>query len=170
MNGVMLMVENALSPASVLALSPAEQVDNSTVYARIFIGESTKTPVEGETLATLQNPELGAWYICSFEDANGDVFESNAFQYTYVITKQPTMADPSIEINQTTGEETYQWYEIKDVEGELTPSSSNVYDVGYDYEYDSTNGWSPMHFEDSVVIFVALRLEKGQKRNFLDFF
>ncbi|MBO7274057.1 MAG: hypothetical protein J6V22_04300, partial [Clostridia bacterium] len=164
MNGILLIVGNALSPTSTLALAPAAQVDNSTVYARIFIGESTKTPVEGETLATLQNPEFGTWYFCTVEDANGDVFESNVFQYTYVITKQPTMADPSIELNKTTGEESYQWYQITENGNEITPDSELFFAEEQASWYDSDNGWyGTLEYSGGVYAdYIYIRLKEGQ--------
>ena len=119
------------------------------------------TTIDGETEATLQNPEIGTEYACKVTLENGDVLTSDNLEYPYAITHQPTAEEPYVELNDDT-DATYQWYSVEVGETEVTDENAEAY--LYDGEtatYDSENGWTPILDADNYYSSATLELEEG---------
>ncbi len=112
--------------------------------ARAYIGEPTYRKTEGETAAELKNPEVGKRYVCEVTFGDGETTEtSDVFRFDYVITHQPTSAEPYVELNDGRGVK-YQWYEFKHVYTEVTDENAAACEGSIsDASYSSENGWSP---------------------------
>ena len=118
---------------------------NSPVAHRIYVSSYEYTVIDGETTATLKNPEIGIKYACKVTLENGDVLTSDILEYTYAIIHQPTSAEPYVELNDDT-DATYQWYIAKEGKVELT--DENVIAFPSEDEgpiYDAEKGWSGIY-------------------------
>ena len=121
------------------------------------------TVIEGETDATLQNPEIGTKYACKVTLENGDVLKSDNLEYSYAITHQPTAEEPYVELNDDT-DATYQWYSVEVGETEITDENADT--VTYDWgtsSYNAETGWSGVPYEENFEgqDFFTVSLEEG---------
>ena len=139
---------------------------NSPVAHKIYVSGYEYIAIDGETTATLKNPEIGIKYACKVTLENGDVLTSDILEYTYAIIHQPTSAEPYVELNDDT-DATYQWYIAKEGKVELTDENTIPFpseDEGP--VYDTENGWSGIYtgslegMYDGYTCFIV-QLKKG---------
>ncbi len=74
------------------------------------IPQTPLEPMEGENSATLSKMEPNVYYACCVEYENGEYLESDFVGEMYAVTKQPTSADPSVEVTYPDNVKSYQWY------------------------------------------------------------
>ncbi len=114
---------------------------SSSVAHKIYIGDSEKVKLNGETSSTLKNPVVGTRYFCEVTLSDGVVLKSDIFKYNYAITHQPTANEPYVELNDDT-DATYQWYTVEESILEITDENAEICTAINDSEYDAENGWS----------------------------
>ena len=121
------------------------------------------TAINGETDATLENPEIGEKYACKVILEDGTVLTSDVLEYTYAITHQPTTDEPYVGLNDDT-DATYQWYSVVDSTVEITDENADT--VTYDWgtsSYNAETGWSGVPYGENFdgQDFFTVSLEEG---------
>ncbi len=121
------------------------------------------TAINGETDATLENPEIGEKYACKVILEDGTVLTSDVLEYTYAITHQPTTDEPYVGLNDDT-DATYQWYSVVDSTVEITDENADT--VTYDWgtsSYNAETGWSGVPYGENFdgQDFFMVSLEEG---------
>ena len=99
-----------------------DYADETTL--RAYVDEETYTAIEGETSAELKNPEIGKKYACEVTFVDDTTETSDAFEYKYAITHQPTEAEPYVELNDDT-DASYQWYTVEVGGAEITDENAS---------------------------------------------
>lgn len=133
---------------------------NNPVAHKIYIGGFNYTAIDGETDATLKNPEIGTIYVCKATLENGNVLTSDILEYTYAIIHQPTAEEPYVELNDDT-DATYQWYSAVGEKIEITDENADATDYHNGSEYDAETGWSGDFWDESGAYFFGIYLNEG---------
>ena len=140
---------------------PAEDV---TVKAYLLSADAlVYTPVEGETEATLADPDPAKDYQCIAIAANGTELVSDIMDYEFAITHQPIAEELWVEVNNDTNA-SYQWYSVED--GMVAVTDDNATGDWSEFgappiifgEYDAENGW-----RSNTGYFFVIELKAGDK-------
>ncbi len=86
--------------------------DNSTFTFQVTTGVLDKK-IDGQTTATLTAYNKNESYACVATFENGIVLTSQRVKMEPVIVKQPTAADPSVDVAFAKDVKTYEWYTVK---------------------------------------------------------
>ncbi len=103
-------------------------VDHSIVVAKnLGIDE----PINGETSATLScDMEAGVYYYCVATYPDETELVSDLVSKPYYVTKQPTVAEPSVQVSFSDEVESYQWYTFEMGESvAVTDKNASVYGI-----------------------------------------
>lgn len=117
---------------------------STSVDHRIYLVASEKDLIENATEYKLSSPVIGNVYQCEVTLEDGTVITSDAFEYKYEISHQPTAAEPYVETNYDEGA-AYQWFKENNNDVEITdenafPRDNN--DGGEFATYDEETGWT----------------------------
>ncbi len=141
----------------------------SIINAEIPSRDAILDAVEGQTTNTLTKYELGKSYACEVTFSDGSEEISSVISYVPMITKQPTIADPSVSVSL---EEyaTYKWFETAYNQKEINLDNAQTFDaeevLGEEggSSYDSENGWTPYVISDSdfdISYYFMITLNEG---------
>ncbi len=138
----------------------------SPVAHKIYlISDTIYTAIDGETDAALKNLKVGTEYCCQVTLENGEVLESDRFEYAYKIIHQPTEKESYVELNDDIDAK-YQWYSVKDLCAEITDENAEgrYADGEEQAAYHAEDGWTGAQYSDTdQTNFFALELEAGQQ-------
>ena len=138
----------------------------SPVAHKIYlISDTIYTAIDGETDAALQHLEPGTEYCCQVTLENGEVLESDRFEYAYEIIHQPTAKESYVESNDDTDAK-YQWYSVRDLCAEITDENAEgrYADGEEQAAYNAEDGWTGAQYSDSFDSnFFELELKAGQQ-------
>ncbi len=99
----------------------------------IFVSKVMVSDVmlEGETSATLScDMEANVYYYCVATYSDETILVSDLVSKSYYVTKQPTSADPSVEVSSPDEVEGYQWYTFEKSENvTITDKNASTYSI-----------------------------------------
>ncbi len=137
----------------------------SPVAHKIYLVDEIYTMIDGETDAALKNLKAGTEYCCQVTLENGEVLESDRFEYAYKIIHQPTAKESYVELNDDIDAK-YQWYSVKDLSAEITDENAEgrYADGEEQAAYHAEDGWTGAQYSGTYETnFFALELEAGQQ-------
>ncbi len=137
----------------------------SPVAHKIYLVDEIYTMIDGETDAALKNLKSGTEYCCQVTLENGEVLESDRFEYAYKIIHQPTEKESYVELNDDIDAK-YQWYSVKDLCAEITDENAEgrYADGEEKAAYNAEDGWTGTQYSGTdQTNFFALELEAGQQ-------
>lgn len=137
----------------------------SPVAHKIYLVDEICTMIDGETDAALKNLKAGTEYCCQVTLENGEVLESDRFEYAYKIIHQPTEKESYVELNDDTDAK-YQWYSVKDLCAEITDENAEgrYADGEEKAAYNAEDGWTGAQYSDSFESnFFEVKLKAGQQ-------
>ena len=129
-------------------------IDPETTTVKFEISSYDFEPIEGETDKTLSSFEYGSVYGAEATYEDDTALVSDHFRMDYAITKQPTVEDPSVEVNFPEGVEAYQWFKVTVEDVIITDEYADpvYYDgetIGEPSYYDKENGyWVPSLYDE----------------------
>ncbi len=128
----------------VYQLNIATDADNSEFeveYAVLAVGDA----IQGQTTDTLTKFEKYASYVCIVSFSDGVKLESDIFVMNPVIAKQPTAAEPYVEVTFADDVKSYQWYTVEQSFKNVT--DEDVPYVNPEASYDSATGnWTAIAY------------------------
>ena len=114
-------------------------VEGNNVGVEVFLEKFEKIrELEGETGATLQNPEYGKTYVCEATEKadTGKMYESKNVRIIPAIVSQPTLQLPTVEVNYPNEVTGYQWYTYKEVPFRVVETDAQKDEVVAKYIWD----------------------------------
>ncbi|MBQ8869278.1 MAG: hypothetical protein IJ027_06155 [Oscillospiraceae bacterium] len=128
------------SQTGVYQLNIATGADNSEFeveYTVLVIGDA----IEGQTTDTLTKYEKYATYACKVSFTDGVKLETDIFSMDPVIAKQPTAADPAVEVTFADDVKSYEWYTVEQSYKNVTDEDVPYVNPGTSYD-SATGNWT----------------------------
>ncbi|MBQ7799945.1 MAG: hypothetical protein IJ370_05580 [Oscillospiraceae bacterium] len=149
--------------SAVYQLNLATSAENSEFeveYTVLTVGDA----IQGQTTDTLTKFEKYAGYACAVSFDDGVKLQSNIFVMSPAIAKQPTAANPSVEVTFADDVKSYQWYAVEQSYKAVT--DEDAYSAGADTSYDSdTEKWTATPNQLGEVMYgyplFSIELKKG---------
>ena len=89
--------------------------DNVDFEVKMYVNKASITDaIEGETAATLKNPQVNKSYVCKVL-YDGKEIVSDVVNMKFLIINQPTEKKPVVEVNIKDEVAKYQWYEVEEI-------------------------------------------------------
>ncbi len=100
-------------------------------YITVIEDVTSDEAIEGETSATLScDMETNAYYYCIATYPDETELMSDFVSKSYYVTKQPTLADPSVKVSSSDEVEGYQWYTFEKSENiAVTDKNASAYGI-----------------------------------------
>ena len=135
--------------AEKVLISCGSYTDEAYIRVEIPTRKTFDKELANETGKTLSSFDFGKSYACIIEYADGTSLTSKIISFTPDITKEPTVKEPTVEIN-FKDYASFQWYYVEDEEINITNENATEIDGNIMIQedtrsfYDGENGWTPV--------------------------